>query len=118
MTWVARSDISTGNTSCISHVIKSNDIVFAVTAPQPPHVVQASSACPLPGYDPGTAFEFLKKHGLAVRAIGMLLQHPAAHCAVLQLYTPVQGVEHAVRMHSLAQFVSCACNTRTWNACC
>ena len=72
MTWVAKSDISTGNSTCVSHVLKSNEIVFAITAPQAPFVVEAGSECPLPGYGGNQAFEFLKQHGLAVRAIGAL----------------------------------------------
>ena len=73
MTFVAKSDLSTENSTCVSQVIKSNEVVFVVTAPQPAHVTKPESQCALPGYNADVAFEFLKTHGLAVRAIGALL---------------------------------------------
>jgi 4-hydroxyphenylpyruvate dioxygenase len=70
MTLVAKSDVSTGNSSCISQVVQSNDITFVITAPQAPHMVRDDSECSLPGYSNSAAFDFVRKHGLAVRSIG------------------------------------------------
>jgi 4-hydroxyphenylpyruvate dioxygenase len=75
MTLVAKSDLSTENSACVSHVIKCNDVVFVVTAPQAPHMVEEDSNCALPGYDADEAFAFLSRHGLAVRAIGASSNH-------------------------------------------
>jgi 4-hydroxyphenylpyruvate dioxygenase len=70
MTLVAKSDTSSGNTTCTSFVIQSKDLKFVITAPQTVPSLRLNGKCPLPGYDPEQAFDFIKEHGLAVRAIG------------------------------------------------
>ena len=70
MTHVAHSDQSTGNQHYSSHVMRSGELVLAFTAPYGMATDKAASAPPAPGYDQGRAFDFLKKHGLAVRAVG------------------------------------------------
>jgi 4-hydroxyphenylpyruvate dioxygenase len=66
-----KSDQSTGNTNFASYVIKSNDLVFAFTAPYSKLAgpVQISNS-PLTHYSQQEAHEFVVKHGLAVRAVG------------------------------------------------
>ena len=73
MTLVSKSDLSTGNTTCVSHVVQSNDVTFVVTAPQAPHMKGEHDECPLPGYSNDAAFMFIRTHGLAVRSIGVAL---------------------------------------------
>lgn len=76
MTLVAKSDQSTGNTRYASYVLRSNDLTFAFTAPYSRRCAAAAAASgthseePLPGYDQDAAFEFVRTHGLAARAIG------------------------------------------------
>ena len=70
MTQVAKADITAGCTMCTSIVNKCEDIVFVVTAPNAVDDDMAVHSCPIPHYDPDTAFEFVKKHGMAVRSIG------------------------------------------------
>jgi 4-hydroxyphenylpyruvate dioxygenase len=72
MTLIAKADLSTGNSCCSSYVLQSNDIKFVVTAPQSLANVQASAQAAIPGYDPTLAYAFVQKHGLAVRAVGVL----------------------------------------------
>eukprot|EP00892_Ulva_mutabilis_P002238 jgi/Ulvmu1/12014/UM083_0027.1 len=74
---VARSDLGSGNNICTSLVLRSGELTFIVTAPQSVANIQPSSTCPFPGYDCGIAFEFIKKHGLAVRAIGISVRDAA-----------------------------------------
>jgi len=70
MTLVAKSDFATGNSVCSSYVLRSGDLVFALTAPTSLQNVQPDSTCPLPGYSAEGAYGFLRRHGLAVRSIG------------------------------------------------
>lgn len=81
MTPIAKTDQSTGNHHCASYVLQSNDLVFAFTAPygvnnanKPPD----SSPPPLPYYNPDHAHQFIQKHGLAVRAVGVLVDDAEA----------------------------------------
>lgn len=69
---VAKSDLSSGNGVCTSFVLKSGELTFIVTAPHSSPPVQQDSTCPFPGYKGVDAFEFVKRHGIAVRAIGEL----------------------------------------------
>ena len=69
LTLVAKSDHSTGNTRCGSYVCASGELTFAFTAPYSLANVKAGDAAPLPAYDPAAAHAFVRKHGLAVRAV-------------------------------------------------
>jgi hypothetical protein len=62
--------MSDGNNVCTSFVLQSNELVFVVTAPQPAVTTEKASSA-IPGYDSEAAYEFLKKHGVAVRSIGV-----------------------------------------------
>lgn len=70
MQLVAKSDMADGNNVCTSFVLQSGELVFVVTAPQPA-VAKDTAKSAIPGYDGDVAYEFLKKHGVAVRSIGV-----------------------------------------------
>lgn len=71
MQLTAKSDTSDGNSVCTSCVLQSDELVFVITAPQSFANAQPGTSA-IPGYDAERAFDFFKKHGLAVRAIGTL----------------------------------------------
>lgn len=73
MRHVAKSDLSTGNLHYASHVMKSNDIVFAFSAPYNNPNDQEGSQPPYPAYNQEVAHRFVQEHGLAVRAVGILV---------------------------------------------
>ncbi|KAK9818981.1 hypothetical protein WJX81_007343 [Elliptochloris bilobata] len=80
MTVVAKSDLSTGNSVFASYVLQSHDLVFSFTAPLVRSAAEskadapAMAAVPVPWYDPAAAHELLAAHGLAVRAVGVLVE--------------------------------------------
>lgn len=80
MTLVAKSDHSTGNSRYASYVLRSHDLTLVFTAPYSRACAAAapSSAEPLPGFDQQAAFDFIISHGLAVRAVGLLVDDAAA----------------------------------------
>ena len=99
MPLVARSDLSTGNATCSSYVCQSRHLVFAFTAPisigekknkshgvdgdraenggngesNNTNIPPSSSKCPYPGYSREEARAFVARHGLAVRAVGLVV---------------------------------------------
>lgn len=80
MQLVAKSDHSTGNSTFASYVLRSNDLVFTFTAPYGTLTAGDASTTPQPWFTQDTAFAFLQRHGLGVRAIGASLQrghHPS-----------------------------------------
>ncbi|KAK9805108.1 hypothetical protein WJX73_009028 [Symbiochloris irregularis] len=76
MHMVAKSDLSTGNTTFASFVLQSHDMVFAFTAPQSQKQPGKGSA--IPWYSRSKAFQFNQHHGLGVRAVGILVTDAAA----------------------------------------
>ena len=70
MPMVAKSDLSTQNSTFASYVLQSGELTFALTAPYSRARRREGSTPPLPWYDQDIAYEFLNRHGLAVRAIG------------------------------------------------
>jgi len=74
----ARSDQSTGNAVFASYVLRSNELVFAFTAPYSRKAdAAASTSLPLPHYDRQAAYDFVASHGLAVRALGIAVEDAA-----------------------------------------
>lgn len=71
MTYIAHSDQGTGNYHYASHVLRSGELIFACTAPYSVETSKEGSEVPLRHFDNIEAHEFLKKHGLGVRAIGI-----------------------------------------------
>ena len=83
MQQVAKSDLSTGNKSYASYALKSNDLIFVFSAPS---YVQADAAAdpaaraatqPHPAHDPEAMRAFCAKHGMAVRAVGVVVDDAA-----------------------------------------
>lgn len=87
MPLVARSDLSTGNATCSSYVCQSRHLVFAFTAPTSigdgnengesgedgDKATTSPSKCPYPCYSREEARAFVSRHGLAVRAVGIVV---------------------------------------------
>lgn len=59
MTVVAKSDQTTGNHHYASYVLRSNDMVFAITAPYSTQMERSKSRPPHPGFNPSEAHEFV-----------------------------------------------------------
>ncbi|ETI53876.1 4-hydroxyphenylpyruvate dioxygenase [Phytophthora nicotianae P1569] len=71
---IGKSDQSTGNHVSASYVIQSGEVKLVFTAPYALETEKAPDAVsPIPGYDPEFAQKFVMKHGLAVRAVGILV---------------------------------------------
>ena len=78
MPQVAKSDLSTGNKEYASYVIKSNELIFAFTAPYATtEELKQGSSTPHPNFDQTGAHNFVMKHGLAVKAVGVLVADAA-----------------------------------------
>lgn len=72
MPMVGKTDLTTGNNTYCSHAIQSDEIVFIFTAPYlNSEEDRKGKPTPHQGYSQENAHEFVKKHGLAVRAIGI-----------------------------------------------
>lgn len=71
---VAKSDQSTGNQTYCSFAIQSNDLTFVFTAPYSSKIDQSTTRMPHPAFDSNEARSFFDKHGLAVRAVGVLVE--------------------------------------------
>ena len=70
-TEVAKSDMSTGNNTYASYVMKSEDSVFVFTAAYNNPNDQEGTRHPHPVFDQTTTHQFVQNHGVAVRAIGI-----------------------------------------------
>ena len=78
MNLVCKSDLTTGNFHYASQVIRSKELVFAFTSPYSNSDSQrGGSATPHPNYDQEGAHQFVTKHGLAVRAVSILVKDAA-----------------------------------------
>eukprot|EP00005_Dracoamoeba_jomungandri_P005859 CAMPEP_0174260376 /NCGR_PEP_ID=MMETSP0439-20130205/9672_1 /TAXON_ID=0 /ORGANISM="Stereomyxa ramosa, Strain Chinc5" /LENGTH=419 /DNA_ID=CAMNT_0015344607 /DNA_START=8 /DNA_END=1267 /DNA_ORIENTATION=- len=73
MSLVAKTDLSTGNLDFCSYVLRSNEVLFAFTAPYSMKTDKKGSTNPLPHFQAELAFDFFKKHGLGVRAVGLIV---------------------------------------------
>lgn len=74
---VAKSDPTTGNQTYCSYAIQSNDLAFTFTAPLSSKIAQSHSNVPHPGYNSEEARGFIASHGLAVKALGVLVDDAA-----------------------------------------
>lgn len=80
MNLVAKSDQSTGNHTYASYVINSGDVTFAFSAPYSLRAVAevtGPGTPPHPAFNQDDMFDFTKKHGLAVRAVGIVVDDAA-----------------------------------------
>ncbi|EEY55147.1 4-hydroxyphenylpyruvate dioxygenase, putative [Phytophthora infestans T30-4] len=74
MAQIGKSDQSTGNHVSASYVIQSGEVKLVFTAPYALETEKAPDAVSsISGYDPEFAQMFVMKHGLAVRAVGILV---------------------------------------------
>lgn len=73
---VGRSDLSTGNKHYASYVLRSNDLRFVFTAPYNNSDLEGSRP-PHPGYSQEKSHQFVMNHGLAVRAVGIIVEDAA-----------------------------------------
>ncbi|XVF81691.1 hypothetical protein PTKIN_Ptkin15bG0175700 [Pterospermum kingtungense] len=76
MRFVAKSDLSTGNLTHASCLLRSGDLNFLFTAPYSPSIAQSQNLSPqstasIPTFDHGVCRSFSSSHGLAVRAIAV-----------------------------------------------
>lgn len=77
MQLVAKSDQTTGNQTYCSFAIKSNDLQFVFTAPYSSNIDQTNSKPPHPAFNAEESRRFFEKHGLAVKAVGVLVEDAA-----------------------------------------
>lgn len=70
MPLVGRSDQSSSNSTYASYTLKSNDLVFVFTSPYSKKCIQPDHRPPMPWYNIDDHWEFLKCHGMGVRAVG------------------------------------------------
>lgn len=73
---VAKSDLSTGNMTHASYLLRSGQLRFLFTAPYSPSVAASESVVPtvtasVPTFDHGACRAFASTHGLGVRAIAV-----------------------------------------------
>jgi len=99
MQLVAKSDQTTGNTTFASYVLRSNNAVFAFTAPYSSKATGTSKTNPAPWYNQEGAKDFICKHGLGVKAVGIQVQdatkaYEAATAAGGIGVTPPHTLEH------------------------
>ncbi|XP_059450009.1 4-hydroxyphenylpyruvate dioxygenase [Corylus avellana] len=73
---VAKSDLSTGNLTHASYLIRSGNLCFLFTAPYSPSIAAMESVGPtatssIPSFDHAASCAFASTHGLGVRAIAV-----------------------------------------------
>lgn len=101
MPLVAKSDLTTGNITYSSYVIKSNDLVFIFSAPLSEKNSSAGSRMPWPFYSSKKEKEFFSRHGFAVRALAVQVGDVEEAFAVsvnsgaIPITTPVVLVDNA-----------------------
>ncbi|WCJ26622.1 4-hydroxyphenylpyruvate dioxygenase [Euphorbia peplus] len=83
MPLVAKSDLSTGNVTHASYLLRSGDLNFLFTAPYSPSIaaaenLSATATSAIPTFSRDTFLDFSAKHGLAVRAIAIQVADAAA----------------------------------------
>jgi 4-hydroxyphenylpyruvate dioxygenase len=76
MPFAAKSDLSTGNLTHASYLLRSGQLCFLFTAPYSPSIAAMESVGPtatssIPTFDHAAARAFAAKHGLGVRAIAV-----------------------------------------------
>jgi 4-hydroxyphenylpyruvate dioxygenase len=70
---VAKSDLSTGNLTHASYLLRSGDLNLIFSAAYSPSILLSSpsSTASIPTFDATTCFSFSASHGLAVRAVAV-----------------------------------------------
>ncbi|XP_057461157.1 4-hydroxyphenylpyruvate dioxygenase [Actinidia eriantha] len=83
MTLSAKSDLSTGNLTHASYLLRSGQLNFLFSAPYSPSIAAANQTSPastaaVPTFDRSACLAFLASHGLGVRAIAIEVEDAAA----------------------------------------
>ena len=81
MQMVAGTDVNNGNLKYSSYCLLSNDIRFVITAPywsEAPPTTNSKFYDSFPAFNRDTALQFVQKHGLAGRAIGIKVENATA----------------------------------------
>ncbi|GFS33983.1 4-hydroxyphenylpyruvate dioxygenase [Actinidia rufa] len=83
MTLSAKSDLSTGNLTHASYLLRSGQLNFLFSAPYSPSIAAANQLSPastaaVPTFDRSACLAFLASHGLGVRAIAIEVEDAAA----------------------------------------
>ncbi len=74
MRMVAKSDLSTGNKYYASYVLQSNELILAFTAPYKNTAEdRIDSNVPMASFNQDESHQFIEKHGLAVRAVTIIV---------------------------------------------
>ena len=66
---VAKSDLTTGNKKYASYALQSKELLFVFTAPYSSHLIGEESSEPHPDFQHDKVYQFIRDHGLAVRAV-------------------------------------------------
>ncbi|KAI4305947.1 hypothetical protein L6164_029272 [Bauhinia variegata] len=77
---VAKSDLSTGNGTHASYLLRSGDLCFLFTAPYSPSIaamenLSSSDTASIPTFDRHACIAFSAAHGLAVRAVAVEVEN-------------------------------------------
>ena len=98
---VAKSDLSTGNLTHASYLLRSGQLSFLFTAPYSPSLatmenVDPAAASSIPTFDRAACLDFASKHGLGVRAIAVEVDDAvsAFHVSVSHGAAPVSPPVH------------------------
>jgi 4-hydroxyphenylpyruvate dioxygenase len=75
---IRKSDQSTGNSVYSSYTLLSGELCFLFTSPYSSKCIVEDHAPPLPDYSIDKHWDFVKTHGLAVRAVGLSVSDAAA----------------------------------------
>lgn len=78
MPMIRKSDQSTGNSVYSSYTLLSGELCFLFTSPYSSKCIVEDHAPPLPDYSIDKHWDFVKTHGLAVRAVGLSVSDAAA----------------------------------------
>ncbi|KAK9061586.1 hypothetical protein SSX86_018768 [Deinandra increscens subsp. villosa] len=68
---IRKSDLSTGNSTHASYLLRSGKLSFLFTAPYSPSISAAAAAASIPTFSHAGCRDFTASHGLAVRAIAI-----------------------------------------------
>ncbi|KAF5819764.1 putative 4-hydroxyphenylpyruvate dioxygenase [Helianthus annuus] len=74
---IAKSDLSTGNTTHASYLLSSGQLLFLFTAPYPAATSATATSASIPTFSHAACRAFTASHGLAVRSIAIEVEDAA-----------------------------------------
>ncbi|KAM0013911.1 putative 4-hydroxyphenylpyruvate dioxygenase [Helianthus debilis subsp. tardiflorus] len=74
---IAKSDLSTGNTTHASYLLRSGQLLFLFTAPYPAATSATATSATIPTFSHAACRTFIASHGLAVRSIAIEVEDAA-----------------------------------------